>query len=126
MSEIEQKLKAAREAVAIQDQKQTLDFTRRLAEAGQKHLGLDLGNRSSDEMILGDVTINQTSADQQTSGGLPKWAGLALAGLGAVSGAGAIPLGAAALNYLTKNNVTQVEADQTRNGMGIYRPDEKD
>ena len=69
MSEVEQRLKAAREAVAIQDQKQTLDFTRRLAEAGQKAMGLDLGKGNSDEMIVGDVTINQTSADSQTSGG---------------------------------------------------------
>ena len=126
MSETEQKLKAAREAVAIQDQKQTLDFTRRLAEAGQKAMGLDLGKGSSDEMIVGDVTINQTSADSQTSAGLPKWAGLALAGLGVVGGAGALPLGALFLNYLTSQQeqvIKDVEYIPPQNGIGIFRPD---
>jgi hypothetical protein len=127
MSETEQRLKAAREAVVIQDQKQTLDFTRRLAEAGQKAMGLDLGKGSSDEMIVGDVTINQTSADQQTSAGLPKWAGLALAGLGLVGGAGALPIAGLALNYLTRIEQAappQVEYDPTENGIGIFRPKE--
>jgi len=127
MSEVEQKLKAAREAVAIQDQKQTLDFTRRLAEAGQKAMGLDLGKGSSDEMILGDVTINQTSADQQTSAGLPKWAGLALAGLGLIGGAGAIPIAGLALNYLTRIEQPappQLEYEPPENGIGIFRPRE--
>ena len=126
MSEVEQKLKAAREAVAIQDQKQTLDFTRRLAEAGQKAMGLDLGKGNNDEMIVGDVTINQTSADSQTTGGLPKWAGLALAGLGVVGGAGAFPLGAIALNYLTSKQeqiIPEVEYIPPKNGIGIFRPD---
>ena len=54
----DEKLKAAREAVVLQDQKQTLDFTRRLAEAGQKAMGLDLGKNGADEMIVGDVRIN--------------------------------------------------------------------
>ena len=73
-------------------------------------------------MIVGDVTINQTSADSQTTGGLPKWAGLALAGLGVVGGAGAFPLGAIALNYLTSKQ-EPLDIEMPENGIGIFRPD---
>lgn len=123
----DEKLKAAREAVVLQDQKQTLDFTRRLAEAGQKAMGLDLGKNGADEMIVGDVTINQTSADSQTSSGLPKWAGLALAGLGIAGGAGALPVAGLVLNYLTRveqKQQTPPSPTIPKNGIGIFRPKE--
>ena len=77
-------------------------------------------------MIVGDVTINQTSADQQTSSGLPKWAGLALAGLGVVGGAGAFPLGAIALNYLTSIEQPLPSQELPKNGIGIFRPSKVD
>jgi len=122
MSETDQKLKAAREAVLLEDNKKTLDFTRRLAEAGQKAMGLDLGTSDGDEMIVGDVTINTTTDTKQAASGLPKWAAAALALAGLGTGIGAIPAAGVVLNYLTKTTNVAPPVERDRNGIGIFRP----
>lgn len=87
-------------------------------------MGLDLSSEKLDDMIVGDVTINNTTDTKTTSPSLPKWAGIALAAAGLGTGAAAIPLVA---SYLTKNEAVEVQPETPhtveRGGVfEIYRP----
>lgn len=87
------RLRAAHEAVMLDDARRVLAESRRQVEAHARSHGLD-GQAGLDDMIVGDVTINQQTPPARTGPGT--LAKLALAGALA-AGSGGIGLAAGAL-----------------------------
>lgn len=129
------RIAAAERAVLMKDSARALDFSRRLAEAGQKAAGLELGEPTvDDEMIIGDVTINTTTNAPSTSTTEAVKSGVsdigkmvAIAGASALLG-GAVPAGIIAAGSLFGKDqnppaVIELEDTDTRNSIGIFRPE---
>ena len=116
-----QRLKEGMDAVMLRDAERQLKFADQYQRAGLKELEIKLEDEEADSMIVGDVTINNSATDTKSSTGLPKWAGLALAGLGAMGGLG-LPAMAIFAKQLFSTTVIEQPVDEKQYGIGLYKP----